>query len=224
MEVRDGKEDLLRELIVGLTPLVDDIEAMKGQLYMTLVHYEVQQATRELALCNADLNETLIKKFLVAKTVKGCTKRTIECYGLELRRHLPAINKNVGDITTDDLRMYLALKAARDKLSKTTVHNIYRVFSTFFGWLYQEEYIRHNPVVKLDMKNPRVHKEAFTDVEVEKIRAAARTNRERAIIEMLLSTGCRVTELVNIKTAEIRENRVLVHGKGEKDRLNLSGR
>lgn len=42
MEVRDGKEDLLRELIVGLTPLVDDIEAMKEQLYMTLVRYAVQ--------------------------------------------------------------------------------------------------------------------------------------------------------------------------------------
>lgn len=219
MEVRDGKEDLLRELIVGLTPLVSNVEAMKGQLYMTLAGYDVTQATRELAVCDESLNETLIKKFLVAKSIKGCTKRTIEMYGNELHRHLAAIGKSVPDITTDDLRKYMVIKRVRDKNSKTQIHNIYRVFSTFYAWLRDEEYLQHNPVIKLDMRKPKVHKEAFTAIEVEKIRAAVETNRERAVIELLLSTGCRVTELCNILLSEIKGDRILIHGKGEKDRI-----
>ena len=34
MEVKDGKEDLLRELIIGLSPMVTNVEALKGQLYI----------------------------------------------------------------------------------------------------------------------------------------------------------------------------------------------
>lgn len=219
MEIKDGKEDLLRELILGLTPMVDDVEAMKGRLYMVLAGYDVTQASRQLTVYSEDLNETLIKKFLVAKTIKGCTKRTIQMYGYELRRHLAAINKNVTEITTDDLRKYLAIKRARDKNSKTQIHNIYRVFSTFFAWLRDEEYLMHNPVLKLDMRKPKVHRESFSAMEVEKIRAAVETNRERAIIELLLSTGCRVTELCNILLSEIKGDRILIHGKGEKDRI-----
>ena len=131
MEVKDGKEDLLRELIIGLSPMVTNVEALKGQLYITLAGYDVQQATRELAVCDGDLTEMLIKKFLIAKTVKGLTERTIKHYGAELRRHLQNINKNVADITADDLRMYLAVRAARYHNSKTQIGNIYRVFSTF---------------------------------------------------------------------------------------------
>lgn len=45
------------------------------------------------------------------------------------------------------------------------------------------------------------------------------TSREKAIFELLLSTGCRVSELVGIKLDEIQEDySILVHGKGQKDR------
>lgn len=56
------------------------------------------------------------------------------------------------------------------------------------------------------------------DMEIEKLRVAARDIREKAIVELLLSTGCRVTELVNIKLSEIDDDKILVHGKGQKDR------
>lgn len=55
-------------------------------------------------------------------------------------------------------------------------------------------------------------------MEIERLRAAAVGEKEKLIIELLLSTGCRVSELVNIKVADIDGTRILVHGKGEKDR------
>ena len=55
-------------------------------------------------------------------------------------------------------------------------------------------------------------------MEVERIRDACRTDRETAIIETLLSTWVRVTELVQIKLTDIQEDKVTVIGKGDKER------
>lgn len=68
------------------------------------------------------------------------------------------------------------------------------------------------------IKTQRVKKEAFTEMEVERIRNVTSTGREKAIVEFLLSTGCRVAELVGIRLDEIEGDRVLIHGKGQKDR------
>lgn len=51
------------------------------------------------------------------------------------------------------------------------------------------------------------------------MRGVIKTKKEAAIFEMLLSTGCRVTELSGIRKDEINGNKILVHGKGQKDRI-----
>ena len=70
------------------------------------------------------------------------------------------------------------------------------------------------------IKREKTQKEAFTDYEIEELRAAANGKREKMILEVLLSTGCRVSELVQIQVSDLDfdENRALVHGKGNKDR------
>lgn len=123
------------------------------------------------------------------------------------------------DITTDNIRYYMAIRQRRDKVSKVTIQNEMRVLSSFFGWLYAEEIIKTNPMFRIDkIKTEKTKKEALTEMEVEKIRMIACDEREKMIIEVLLSTGCRVSELVNILITDIDNDRILVHGKGEKDR------
>jgi site-specific recombinase XerD len=56
-------------------------------------------------------------------------------------------------------------------------------------------------------------------MDVEKIRLACRTERETMIVEVMLSTWCRISELCNIELDEIENDRILVHGKGDKDRI-----
>lgn len=60
--------------------------------------------------------------------------------------------------------------------------------------------------------------EALTEMEIERLRMAADGEMQKMMIEVLLSTGCRVTELVNIRIDEIQKDEITVHGKGEKDR------
>lgn len=129
------------------------------------------------------------------------------------------IGKTADEITSDDIKLYLAKKLRVDKISKTSVDNERRALSTFYGWMCNNEYMTKNPMNKVEvMKYSKPKKKAFTDIEVEKIRGVCTSERETAIVEILLSTWCRVSELCGIRIDEIENDKIIVHGKGEKDR------
>ncbi len=210
---------MINDICLHLEPYVKDLGDIKNILYIVCNNYEITSRCTEVAVINGDRNEELLKRFLIAKTVKGCTKRTIKYYGETIKKTLEEIGKTVDEITADDIRYFMAVRQRRDRISKTTIGNEIRNLGSFFQWLYAEELIRKNPMTRVDrVKQDKTQKEALTDMEIERIRMAACGEREKAIIELLLSTGCRVTELVNIMLSEIDGNRVLVHGKGCKDR------
>jgi site-specific recombinase XerD len=151
--------------------------------------------------------------------VKGCTKRTIDRYRKQISWTLNRINKTVTEITADDVRYYIALRLTQDRISKVSANNEILCLRTFFAWLNVEEIIPVNPMNKVDrIKADKVKKKAFTDLECEKIRASCRSAMETAIVEVLLSTGCRVSELCGIRIDDIRDGKCIVHGKGNKDR------
>ena len=68
------------------------------------------------------------------------------------------------------------------------------------------------------IKTPKRIKKAFSEMEIEKIRNAARDKRERAVIEVLLSTGVRVGEIEFIQREDITGDSIIVYGKGQKER------
>lgn len=219
MTVTDEREDLINEICQYLMPIVPDVSDAKNTLYMIMNKYEITSRCTEIAEIHEDRNEALLQKFLIAKTVKGCTPRTLEEYSKTIPKIIRTIGKTVDDISADDIRYYIAVRQKRDKISKTTAGNELRDLSSFFNWLYAEEIIRRNPMAKVDrIKKVKTKKEALTDMEIEKLRAAANGIREKMVIELLLSTGCRVSELVQILITDIEGNKILVHGKGQKDR------
>lgn len=220
MRVTDERENLINDICIALGTYQLDIQEIKNLLYMILDPYEITGRCTEVAELKQDRNDYLLQRFLVAKTVKGCSKRTLKAYRIGLVMILHSIGKTVDDITADDIRYYLAVRQRRDGISKTTADNELRYLRTFFQYLMSEELVSRNPTAKVDrVKCERRKKEAFTDIEIEKIRLKANGERERAIVETLLSTGCRVSELVEIKKEDMDRNKVLVHGKGAKDRI-----
>lgn len=215
----DCREELVNDLAMWAAGAGIKPGEAKSDLYLMLDKYEITNRTTEIAEIQQDRNEMLLKRFLVAKQVQGCTERTLEYYGKEIKKILEEIGKTVDDITPDDIRLYMARRLRIDKVSKVTVGNETRTLSSFFTWLHTQEMILKNPMFKVEkIKAQKQKKEALTDMEVEKLRAAARGEKEKMIIEILLSTGCRVSEIANIKITDIDGIRILVHGKGEKDR------
>ena len=216
--MNDARETLRQELCMILikngVPNADiEIDAILGE-------YEVQKRTTEIALLSEDRNEYLLKNFLTAKIVKGCTDRTIQHYRQYLQFIFDRMHKTVDDITPDDIRYYLAVRQKKDGITKISANNELLVLRTFFNYLTAEEIIARNPTLNIDrIKGKKKKKKAFTEIEVEQLREAAQNAREKAIIDTLLSTGCRVSELIRIKISEISNDRIVVHGKGEKDRM-----
>jgi len=215
-----ARNDLCEKLIVMLDGRGIDIGKVKEDIQIILSEYEVQERTTEIALRDEDRNEYLIKKFLVAKMVKGCTERTIQYYRKTLEFIFNRIRKTADNIEADDIRLYLALRQKRDEITRTTANNELHVMRSFYAYLNAEEIISKNPTLKIERIKADTKKEtAFTELEVERIRDCLANTREKAIVEVLLSTGCRVTELTLMKIEELKNSSIVVHGKGDKDRV-----
>lgn len=219
MSTTDERENLINEICQYLMPLIPDVADAKAALYIIMNQYEIMSRSTELVEAEGNRNEELIKRFLVAKAVKGCTPRTLKYYSYCVNKIILAIGKTVNDITADDVRYYMAIRKSRDGASQVTIGNEIRCLRSFFQWATAEEIVPKNPMTKIgSIKVGKKRKEALTELEIEKLRAAALDEREKAIIEILLSTGCRISELVQIRLEEIGADRILIHGKGQKDR------
>jgi integrase/recombinase XerD len=162
-----------------------------------------------------------VKLFLAAKRVEGCSDKTVRYYDSTIRNVLSLINKDIRQITTDDLRMYLDNYQKKSGASKVTIDNIRRILSSFFSWLEDEDYISKSPVRRIHkVKTCKTVKETYTDEALELMRDNSECIRDLAIIDMLASTGMRVGELVRLDRADVDfENReCVVLGKGNKQR------
>ena len=133
------------------------------------------------------------------------------------------VNKSAAKVTTDDIRGYISYLDETRHLKDTSLQTHINTLRAFFGWLHTEEKIKKNPMskiksLKLDKKGAR---QALTVEELERLRDACKTYREKALIEFLVSTGCRLSEVAQLRAADLNlaDRSVQVTGKGDKDRV-----
>ena len=166
-------------------------------------------------------NHELLQLFITAKQVEGCSLKTLCYYQRTVENLFGAMTGTIIQLSTDDLRSYLARYQAETGCSKANLDNIRRILSSFFAWLEQEEYIIKNPIRRIKkIKTEQTVKETYTDENLEIMRDNCENLRDLAIIDLLASTGMRVGELVQLNRSDIDfENReCIVFGKGKKER------
>lgn len=188
-------------------------------LRIILNDYDIERKSTELVVVSENRTKAL-QMFFVTKKVEGCSDKTIHYYSYVLRRFFSDITCELERVTTDQIRYYIAIRSQRDNLSKVTLDNELRVLKSFFGWCTAEEYIRKNPTLNIKaIKQDKRIKKAFSEVELELIRKAAESKRDKAIVETLYSTGCRVSELCGMNLKDINGDEIIVFGKGGKERV-----
>ena len=132
------------------------------------------------------------------------------------------IDKSIKNISTEDIRQYLSKYREIQNSSLTTIDNMRRIFSSFYSWLEDENLILKSPVRRIHkIKTVKIIKTTFTDENVEQMRDFCKNNiRNLVLIELLLTTGIRVGELVNLNVSDINfeERSCIVLGKGNKQR------
>ena len=202
--------------------------------YLDNAQMEVLHATLVRCLGNVDIvnlkqtsgisqysNIELIDKFISAKEIEGCSKRTTKYYESTLLKMNSKLDKEITHMTTDDLRTYLTDYQKINNCSKASVDNIRRNLSSFFSWLEEENYILKSPMKRIHkIKTDKVIKETYSDETLELLRDNCNNLRDLAIIDILASTGMRVGELVklNINDIDFENRECVVFGKGNKER------
>ncbi len=214
MTERETLANDIYDILLTHNALNDDI---KQRIIIVLDKYEIQSRTTELAVADPADNINVIKRFMIAKKVAGRSDKTIDQYVRAVNRFIAITGKQLVDVVPDDFRAYLAHRMIDDGIQGQTLVNERSYISAFYDWAVSSELINRNPIKLTEpIKIPKIPKKAFTEMECERIRSACKTPKERALIEILLSTACRVSELISIKTCEIDGNRILVCGKGNK--------
>ena len=179
--------------------------------------------------------DKLINQFIeYLEYEKGYSKKTIISYekDLELFNKYLKENKieNITNIDYNTIRKYLS-HLHEKKYESSSISRKISTLRSFFKYNLKEKNINNNPMTLIS--NPKKEKKLpkyLNYEEMEKLLNSIDTSelegiRDRLIIELLYSTGIRVSELVNIKIKDIKikENQINILGKGNKERIVLFG-
>lgn len=192
------KKELIKNVLDGMRSVLSE------------EHLKLLHDTMEVALENFDVclklsdgenrekeNAELLDVFISAKKIEGCSDKTIHYYKSSIEKLMAAVSKKVQEITTNDIRCYLAEQQENHHLSKVTIDNLRRIFSSFFSWLEDEDYIVKSPVRRIHkVRTDTLVKEVLSDESMEILRDSCQELRDIAMIDLLASTGMRVGELV----------------------------
>ncbi|MEE1038795.1 MAG: site-specific tyrosine recombinase/integron integrase [Eubacterium sp.] len=199
----------------------NQMKKLEETLYKVFNQYDISLKSDE-SQCNGFIENTrLIELFVASKKIEGCSEKSLRYYSNTLVRMIKQMKKDIREINTNDLRFYLSAYQQENSCSKVTLDNIRRILSSFFAWLEDEDYIAKSPVRRIKkIKTTKLVKETFSDENLEKLRDCCIHPRDRAILDLLVSTGIRVGELVklNISDVNLVERECIVLGKGDKER------
>lgn len=218
-----AKEQFIQAIKTKLAYLVDADTADKviDIVTLELKDYDLAKRSTELVPYD-DENQKVIKSFLGCLMVEGKSKSTIRQYKYSLQRMFKFLgNRKYSEIGTADIMAWLAhMKLSGVK--SATVRNQRSNISPFFTWLYQNGMIERNPIDPIKpIKVPSEEKKAFSSEEIDTIRSICKNPYERALVEVLLSSGLRINELANLKTQDVDFDELTIYvknGKGGKDR------
>lgn len=193
--------------------------ALRDILQEVLYDYDIQPACKALTTLS-DMEER-IALYLATKNTEGLSKKTLYNYGLVLIKFSRFIRKNVADVTTMDIRVYLAKIQKENKLKNSSLETLKTYIRSFFGWLRVEGFIINNPAERIKaIKVEKRIRKALEPDELEQMRDACKTVRQQSILEFAFSTGCRLSEICSINIMDLNWNELSlkVVGKGNKER------
>ena len=194
-------EDIKNSIINQITFEIDktndfnseDIERIKNIIIIQLKDYDIVSKKYEIVVSDRT-NAELWKKFFLTKKAENLSDKSLLYYKNSLELFSLFVKKSFLKVTTDDIRLYLAVEREKNQQKAVSIDNIRRILNSFFSFLNEEEYISNNPVKRIN-------------------------SLEKAIMEVLISSAIRATELANIKIRDIdfEKNEIKIVRKGNKE-------
>ena len=173
--------------------------------------------------------KNLVEEFLLyLSAVRGLSENSIIAYRNDLLKLLEILGNStdISVVSIKDLRNCVASLSLR-KNSSSTINRFIAAVRTFFAYCKKFDYIKYNPSLELKcVRLPKYMPRFLTSGEVDELCKQPEVCellwklRDKAIFEMLYSSGCRVSELAKLRFSDFFENysSAIVKGKGNKDR------
>lgn len=179
-----------------------------------------------------------IEAFLeMLSATRYVTQNTLEAYSSDLRWFIERINKNLLDITDEDLNRIFSSSEMLNFSASTRARRIISI-RQFFQYLHNSEYCSNNPAATLELpKKEQILPKILSEDEVSKLLKLAqeeanfnhknikdknRAIRLYSILTTLYASGLRISELCDLKLTALQNlqtNFILIKGKGDKERF-----
>ena len=214
----DAKLALVQDLEEAMEDdlTVSAMKKLKDALSGLLSDYDVEMHNTG----EKNENDDLLTAYLDAKRVEGLAPKTLKRYEYVLGKLLESACLPLNKMQVGNLRTYLAAEKDRG-ISDRTLNGERSVFCSCFGWLYAEGLINRNPCGNMNkIRYAQKVRLPYSDTDIELMKEACDTLRDRTIIAFLLSTGARISEVcaLNRDDIDFQNAECKVLGKGNKER------
>lgn len=219
------RERFTNEVMMKLADKVSDAElqTIRGCILAVLSNYDITARETAVALYKSYVPR-FYEMYLATLKINGRSIGTIKTYNFHLIDFFINLSRPVNEITSADIYAYLFALQEKGTVSNRTIDHVRIIINTFLEWATTEGYIERNACRSIRPITYRERpRQPLTDIELEMVRDACRTERESAIVETLYSTGCRVTELAILEKGSVNfaDRAVTLLGKGNKYRVSF---
>ena len=212
-------DDVTMAMADDLTP--EQLQHLSNVLTIKLHGYQLVEECTQLVTSESHW-EKILRLWLATKRLENCSEGTIDGYRRCIMMMFQSINKRPRDITTNDLRYYLAMYQEQRHIGLSYLETMRHILNSFFTWTQDEGYIDRNPARRLNrIKVPKRIKRPYSAEEREILRCNASTERDLAIMEVLYSTAGRINEICALNRDDINfagEGIVIYGQKGKAER------
>lgn len=217
-------ENFANEFISKLDGKIPDeaLRTVLQELQVFASNYDINQRETHVIPYQSNIPDCY-RVYMVAKKIEGMSPESMKTYNFYLTDFFEHINRPFEQVTTNDIRIYLYETQKRTGISNRTLDGKRLVINTFMDWCWKEGYIPNNPCASIKpIKFEEKPREPLSNMELEIVRDACENYRDKAMIELFYSTGCRLSEMVNLKISDIDFTSKEVHlfGKGSKHRTS----
>ena len=216
------KTELINDVVYEMTGYLtqDGIDRLKTVITVKLVNVQLT-AAETLPSTEVYDNEWIMKRYIIDLTAIGRKKGTIELYLTIMKKFFLETGLNYYTCTGQDVMDYIALRIYRDKISKGYAATIQKYMSAFFGWAYRKKHITEDISIDIDkIRQPKKQKQRLSEEEIARASLSISGDlRLNALLELMLSAGPRVGEIVGLKIENLDFERKEIHIWGEKTSL-----
>lgn len=223
MNKENCKQTVITQIIADMIDLpLDARERLKLTLAFRLSSYDIVARESLPAVSTYD-NENVMQQFATAKLAENRETSSVKSYLYLIRTFFDRTHILWSDVTGEDVASYLAIRKIKDHASASYLASIQKALCVFYGWLFQHKYLAVD--LREDIPRARVtqkQKKRLTDDEVEACRNVAKDGFERALLELMLSTGLRIGEIRNLEIGclDFEKREIRVYGeKGNQWRI-----